>query len=114
MPAATRLSQSVTVLVDQVATSIASGLATTVAVNGTSQQFTNPTVLDQFGNALATQPGYTWSATTLPSGAGPEHQQQRQHDHGRLQQGRQLRPEGLRDHGQQPGVHHHGGREPNA
>ena len=29
----------------------------------------DPAVLDQFGNPMATQPSYTWSATTLPSGA---------------------------------------------
>jgi hypothetical protein len=62
-------SQSVTVLVNQVATSIASGVASTTTITGTNEQFNNPKVLDQFGTALTTQPGYTWSATTLPSGA---------------------------------------------
>ena len=62
-------SQSVTVIVDQVATSLASGLATTVTVTGASQQFTDPTVLDQFGNALLVQPAYTWVDTSYPVGA---------------------------------------------
>jgi hypothetical protein len=62
-------SDAVTVLVNPVATSIASGLASTVTITGTNEQFNNPKVLDQFGNALTTQPGYTWSASTLPSGA---------------------------------------------
>ena len=60
---------SQTVIVDQAATGIGSGAAATVTVNATSQQFTDPAVLDQFGTAMATQPGYTWVASLYPGGA---------------------------------------------
>ena len=40
-----------------------------MAVNGASQQFSNPTLLDEFGNAMAIQPSYTWAVVTVPSGA---------------------------------------------
>jgi hypothetical protein len=66
---ASTLGFSTTATVNQVATSIAAGAPTSVTVNGASQQFSDPTVLDEFGNALVTQPAYTWSTTTLPSGA---------------------------------------------
>ena len=56
------------VIVDQVATSIAPVPATTV-VNGGSQQFSDPTLLDEFGNPMVAQPFYAWSAATFPSGA---------------------------------------------
>ena len=65
---ASNLTFSITATVNQVATSFVQVPATTIAVNGTSQQFSDPAVLDQFGNAMA-QPGYTWSAATLPSGS---------------------------------------------
>ena len=68
-----------TVIVDQVATSIGQFPAAMV-VNGCVQQFTNPSLLDEFGNAMVAQPFYSWSATSLPSGAGADLQHQR-HDH---------------------------------
>jgi hypothetical protein len=42
--------------------------ATAWAVAGTSQSLVAQG-LDQFGNVLATQPGFTWSVTTVPTGA---------------------------------------------
>ena len=44
------------------------GPNSTLAVSGVSQAFVAQG-LDQFGNALATPPAYTWSITTVPSGA---------------------------------------------
>jgi hypothetical protein len=66
---ASNLTVSTTATVNQVATRFEQVPATTVVVNGSSQQFSDPVVLDQFGNPMATQPSYTWVATTLPSGA---------------------------------------------
>jgi len=51
---------NVTITVNQTATSISMSPATASLVDGTSQQFT-ATELDQFGNAMTSQPGFTWS-----------------------------------------------------
>jgi hypothetical protein len=53
---------SVTVTVAQSLTSIAVSPSSTTVVSGTTQTFT-ATGLDQFGNAMTTQPAFTWSAT---------------------------------------------------
>src|SRR5208283_7911 len=45
--------------------------ANSVAVNAATTQLTVNQFLDQFHNALSTQPTLTWSATTVPSGAQP-------------------------------------------
>ena len=66
---APNLAFSTTVTVNQVATRLSQVPPATVAVNGSGQQFSDPVVLDEFGNALAIQPGYTWVATTVPGGA---------------------------------------------
>jgi hypothetical protein len=61
------VSQSITVTVAQQAASMTRSAALTFT--GTSAKLIVPTIADQFGNALASQPAITWSATTLPSGA---------------------------------------------
>ena len=57
------VTSSVSVTVDQTATSVTVAPATVVLASGGTQQFT-ATVLDQFGAALASQPVFTWSATS--------------------------------------------------
>jgi hypothetical protein len=57
---------SVSVTVDQIATSILINPSSTVLATGSTQQFT-ASVLDQFGNAMIAQPTLAW---TLASGSG--------------------------------------------
>lgn len=59
-------SSSVAVTVNQTLTSIAVSPTTASVTTGGTQQFT-ATARDQFGNALATQPGFAWS---VASGGG--------------------------------------------
>ncbi len=54
---------SVPVTVNQTATGITVAPATSALAAGASKQFT-ATALDQFGAALASQPTFTWSATS--------------------------------------------------
>src|SRR5262249_16994314 len=54
------VTSSVTVTVNQTLTSVQVGPATATVPDGTTKQF-SATALDQFGNPLATQPGFTWS-----------------------------------------------------
>jgi hypothetical protein len=63
------ISESVTVTVAQQAAGATSPSTSSLTVTGTSAQLNNPTIVDQFGKALATQPALVWTATTLPSGA---------------------------------------------
>jgi hypothetical protein len=63
------ISDKVAINVSPTATSLSKPSTTSFNVTGTSLNLTAPTVLDQFGAALGTQPGITWSTTTLPSGA---------------------------------------------
>ena len=57
------VTSSVSVTVDQTATSVTVAPATVVLASGGTQQFT-ATAFDQFGAALASQPVFTWSATS--------------------------------------------------
>jgi hypothetical protein len=57
---------SVTVTVNQTQTSVAIKPGSVSLANGATQQFT-AALLDQFGNAMSTQPGWTWS---IASGIG--------------------------------------------
>ena len=57
------VTSSVNVTVSQTATSLVVAPAAVVLASGGTQQFT-ATLLDQFGAALASQPAFTWSATT--------------------------------------------------
>jgi hypothetical protein len=59
-------SSTVTVVVNPTATSLALSPSSVSITSGTSQQFT-ATVKDQFGNALSTQPTFTWSVTSIGS-----------------------------------------------
>jgi aryl-phospho-beta-D-glucosidase BglC (GH1 family) len=63
------VTSDVTVVVDQAVTSIVLSPPVANVAVGQSQQFTGQ-ALDQFGNALGTQPSFTWSATagTITSG----------------------------------------------
>ncbi len=57
------VTSSVSVTVDQTATSLAVSPAAVVLASGETEQFI-ATLLDQFGAAMTTQPTFTWSATT--------------------------------------------------
>jgi hypothetical protein len=57
-----------TVIVNQTLASITVSPNAASIVQGATQQFTAQ-ALDQFGKALSTQPAFTWSITTVPSGA---------------------------------------------
>jgi hypothetical protein len=59
-PGGLTATSSTTVTVNQTLTSIAVSPAAPTVPDGGSQQFT-ATALDQFGKALATQPGFSWS-----------------------------------------------------
>jgi hypothetical protein len=63
------ISQTITATVVAQATGASKQSVTSVSVTGTSQKLTAPTIVDQFGNALAVQPSLTWSASALPTGA---------------------------------------------
>ena len=52
------------------ATKVLVNPSTPLKVTGTSQTLT-AMALDQFGNALAIQPSFTWASTSYPSGAKP-------------------------------------------
>jgi hypothetical protein len=67
-PAGLTATSSVTVTVNQTLTSIGVSPASKTVADGATQQFT-ASGLDQFGQALATQPGFTWSLASGSSGA---------------------------------------------
>ncbi len=78
-PSSLSVSSTVKVTVAQTLTSISLANGTTKAVvapggtltvTGASQPLT-ATGLDQFGNPMASQPAFTWTATSYPSGAKP-------------------------------------------
>ncbi len=62
-------SATVGVTVQQTLSAVAVSPATATVADGGTRQFT-ATALDQFGHALATQPGFTWSVTG-PGGGAP-------------------------------------------
>jgi hypothetical protein len=63
-PAGLTATSSVTVSVNQTLTSVAVTPGQATVAEGTTQQFT-ATADDQFGNAMSTQPAFTWSLTGI-------------------------------------------------
>ena len=59
---------SVNVIVEQTLTTVSVTPASVTLIPSATQQFT-ATALDQFGNAMASQPSFTWSSAPLSAGS---------------------------------------------